>query len=67
MALSNTVRERREARGWTQQQLADRLGISRQAISQIERGDFEPSARVLLRLANALEADCAELFRAEPA
>ena len=40
-ALHNRVRELRLARGWTQQQLAEAVGVSRQSINSIERNRYD--------------------------
>ena len=46
----------------SQQQLADMVGISRQTIVAIERGDYSPSVKLALLLAEKLEAQVEELF-----
>jgi transcriptional regulator with XRE-family HTH domain len=55
MSLGTRVRERREAIGMTQQDVAEKTGIQQTLISRIERGvNANPHADVLLRLARAL-------------
>lgn len=49
------LRERREAKGWTQAELAERAEMNYQDISRLERGERAPSWETLLRLADALE------------
>lgn len=56
------VRERRQALGLTQQQLAERAGVSRQTLVAIEAGRLTPSVVTALRLARALECSVEELF-----
>lgn len=51
------VLELREQRGFTQAELAARCGVTQADISRIERGSTSPTARVLSRIADALEAD----------
>lgn len=46
----------RRAAGLTQQQLADRMGVSQQAIQKLERYDSDPKMSTVRRYANALEA-----------
>lgn len=46
----------------SQQQLADMVGISRQTIISIEKGDYAPSVRLALLLAEKLETTVEELF-----
>lgn len=58
----NSVRCRRLAKGWSQQDLADRTGLSRAGISAIESGRLAPSVNAALALARALEATVEELF-----
>ena len=62
-----SVRARRQALGLTQQQLAERAGISRQTLVAIEAGRLTPSVTVALRLARALDCTVDDLFAlAEP-
>lgn len=46
----------RESRGMTQAQLAEKLGVSPQQVSQWERGDVKPSAENVARIMSALQA-----------
>jgi len=63
-ALEGGVRLRaaRQARGYSQQQLAGMAGVSRQAVSAVEAGHSDPSLRVALALASALGVTVEELF-----
>jgi transcriptional regulator with XRE-family HTH domain len=64
--LATRLRLEREARGWTLADLAGRSGVSRAAISKIERGESSPTAGVLVRLADAFDLTLAGLVaRAE--
>jgi putative molybdopterin biosynthesis protein len=56
------LRLARQARGFSQQQVADMAGVSRQAISHIESGASDPSLRVALALSRALGVTVEELF-----
>jgi putative transcriptional regulator len=49
----------------SQQQLADMVGVSRQTIVSIERGDYAPSVRLALLLAEKLETTVEGLFKLE--
>jgi transcriptional regulator with XRE-family HTH domain len=60
-ALAANLRRKRYARGWTQEELADRVGISSRYIGAIERAQVSASVTVLGRLADTLDADPAEL------
>jgi len=59
------LRFARQARGFSQQQLAGMAGVSRQAVSAVESGQSDPSLRVALALAQALGMTVEELFEAE--
>jgi molybdopterin molybdotransferase/putative molybdopterin biosynthesis protein len=56
------LRVARQARGYSQQQLAGMAGVSRQAVSAVEAGHSDPSLRVALTLAGALGMTVEELF-----
>jgi molybdate-binding protein/DNA-binding XRE family transcriptional regulator len=61
--LDNDVRRQRQAAGWSQQALATRCGLTRQAIHAIEAGHYAPSTTVALRLAHVLGCPVEALFR----
>lgn len=56
------LRLARQARGFSQQQLASMAGVSRQAVSAVESGHSDPSLRVALAIAEALGLSVEELF-----
>ena len=61
----------RAQHAWTQAELAQRIGVSRQTINAIETGKFDPSLPVAFRLASVFNLTIEELFiddqrRAEP-
>ena len=56
------VRASREGRGWSQERLAEAAGLSRDAISRIERGDREPKLATLEAIAAAVGVDVARLM-----
>lgn len=58
------VKEARIKKGLTQVELAEQIGISQSAISEIESGDLRPSTSVLVRLADVLDLDLDALVRA---
>jgi len=58
----NPVKVWREHRGLTQQALADKAGLSKPCVSQIEASKRLPSARTYLRLADALEINVTDPF-----
>jgi putative molybdopterin biosynthesis protein len=61
--LDNRVRELRQAAGLSQGELARRVGVTRQAISAIEVGQYVPNTAVALRLGQALGCAVDDLFR----
>ncbi|MBM4131360.1 helix-turn-helix transcriptional regulator [bacterium] len=61
--LQNRLRERRKAAGGlTQQELAERAGVTRQSIISIEGGKYRPSVELALMLARALGCTVDDLF-----
>lgn len=54
MKAAETLRDLREARGWSQRELAERSGVSRVVISQYETGAREPSFTAFNRLIEAV-------------
>ncbi len=60
--LQSRVREFRLRAGLSQQQLAGLVGLTRQAISSIESGDYVPNTAVAIRLARALGCSVEDLF-----
>jgi putative transcriptional regulator len=60
--LQNRLREIRGEQGLTQEQLADRIGVTRKTINTVERGVFLPSTVLALKLARALGTSVEQLF-----
>ena len=54
---------RREARGWTQRDLAKKVGVVRNSINKLEMGDRRPSLTLLERLARIFDTTLDELLR----
>lgn len=65
--LLNRVRERRDARGLSIDELARVSGVGRTTIGAVERYGAHPSGTVMLRLAEALGTTVQDLFWSEPA
>jgi putative transcriptional regulator len=63
--LGNRLRAAREARGLTQAQLAERIGVSRKTVNTVENGIFVPSTVVALKLAAELGERVESLFHLE--
>lgn len=64
-AIQNRVKELRMERGWTQQQLAEAVGVSRQSINSIERNRYVPSLLLALVFARVFGRPTDEIFRLE--
>ena len=62
-SLGEVIRARREACGMTQELVAQKLGVSRQAVGKWESGKSEPSTTNLMAIAELLGTDAAELLR----
>lgn len=62
LVLKNNLKEVRKEKGYSQQQLADEVGVSRNTISSIETGQFCPTAKLALILCIALEKKFEDLF-----
>jgi putative transcriptional regulator len=64
-AISNRVKELRIAREWTQEQLAEAAGVSRQSINSIERNRYVPSLELALKFARIFACSTDEIFQLE--
>ena len=60
--MKNLLRQLRAERGWSQQDLADRLEGSRQSVNAIETGKYDPSLPLAFRLARLFEAPIETIF-----
>ncbi|QDZ08410.1 helix-turn-helix transcriptional regulator [Sphingomonas panacisoli] len=60
--LRNTLRDERARLGWTQAELAERVGVSRKTINTVENGVFVPSTVLALKLAAAIGKPVEGLF-----
>lgn len=60
--MINKVRELRESRKLTQQELGDLVGVSRQSIAAIEKGKFDPTIWLAYDLARVFGMGIEELF-----
>ena len=61
--VRNRIRELRLAAGLSQQQLAERVGATRQTINAIEQEKYSPSLELAFRIAQAFEVGFEEVFR----
>ena len=62
MPLLNRLKEYRSRLGVNQTEMGKLAGVSRQTISQIERGDYSPSVTLALKLAKIFEVNVEDIF-----
>ena len=62
MATNIRMKVARIEKGWTQQELADRIGATRQTIGLIEKGEYNPTLALCIRIAKALNRTLNQLF-----
>lgn len=62
MGLQNRLKELRAKQGLNQQQLGSLVGASRQTISLIERGDYNPSITLALRISQVFQVPVEQVF-----
>jgi putative transcriptional regulator len=60
--MKNRLKVLRGERGWSQQELGDRLDISRQSINAIENGRFDPSLPLAFKIAELFGLSIEEVF-----
>jgi putative transcriptional regulator len=63
--IRNRVKALRTERGWTQQELAEAVGVSRQSINSIERDRYVPSLELALTFARVFACSTDEIFSLE--
>jgi len=64
--MRNRLEEMRSRCGWTQQELAERVEVSRQTIISLERGRYNPSILLAFRLARQFGTQIEDLFLYSP-
>lgn len=60
--MNNRLRELREARSWSQGELAERLDVSRQTVNALETGKYDPSLPLAFRIAKLFDAHIEDIF-----
>jgi putative transcriptional regulator len=63
--VKNRLRVLRAERNWSQLEVGNRVGVSRQAINAVETGRFDPSLPLALKLARAFETSVESIFELE--
>lgn len=61
--LKNTLKVQRARHNLTQEQLAERVGVTRKSINTVENGKYVPSTYLALKLSRALGVPVEELFQ----
>tara|TARA_R110001592_G_scaffold250086_1_gene512639 strand:+ start:574 stop:774 length:201 start_codon:yes stop_codon:yes gene_type:complete len=61
--MKNRIKVLRAENGWSQAELAERLGVSRQAVNAIETGKHDPSLNLAFAIANVFEQRIEDLFQ----
>ena len=61
-AMTNSVRDLRTLKGWSQQELADRLEVSRQTVNAIETGKYDPSLPLAFKIASLFGKRIEQIF-----
>ena len=60
--MNNRIKVLRAERDWSQQSLADKVGVSRQAINAVERGKHDPSLQLAFDIATRFEERIEDIF-----
>ena len=60
--MENRVKDHREGRGWSQGELARRLGVSRQTVNAVETDKYDPSLPLALRMATLFGVPVETIF-----
>lgn len=61
--MKNRLRELRAERGWSQGDLGERLGVSRQSVNAIETGKYDPSLPLAFRIASVFGQPIEAIFQ----
>ena len=60
--MKNNLKDLRGERGWSQAELAEQLGVSRQTVNAIETGKYDPSLPLAFKIAEVFEKTIEEIF-----
>ena len=65
MKLINRVKSLRSSNGWTQEQFAQMIGVTRQTIISLEKGSYTPSLLLAMQIARVFERPVESIFYLE--
>jgi putative transcriptional regulator len=60
--MNNRIKVLRAEQDWSQQALADKIGVSRQAVNAVERGKHDPSLQLAFDIANQFNQRIEDIF-----
>ena len=63
--MKNRIRVLRAEKDWSQADLAEKVGVSRNSINAVENGKFDPSLPLAFRIADAFELKIEDVFQRE--
>ena len=63
--MNNRVKELRKEKGYTQEELAEIIGVSRQTVNAIEKQKFDPSLNTAFKMAKLFELPIESIFLSE--
>ncbi len=61
--MENSLPKLREEQGWSQGELAKRLGVSRQTVNALEKGRYDPSLPLAFKIARTFKLRIEEIFQ----
>ena len=64
--MKNRLKVLRAERDWTQANLADELGVTRQTVNALEKGKFDPSLPLAFKIARLFESSIEDIFQDDP-
>ena len=64
--MKNRLKVLRAERDWSQAELSDRLGVSRQTINALETGKYDPSLPLAFKIARLFQLSIEQIFQEDP-
>src|SRR6266700_8113539 len=65
-AMQNKLKVLRAERNWSQAELAERLGVSRQTVNALETGKYDPSLPLTFKISRIFQLPIEEIFQYDP-